>query len=176
VQPGSDGLDRIRLLLDSPYVSGSMQDIAEEIADKIKSRPTELLINARNPLVQKLRGLPDLKDTKAHAALFGLYHLAQLNSQSRIKPEHARKIDAFLQTQMKGLLQAEQEVVSLGQKLEAWRKCVTEKDAADSQAWGKITTDLVGSTPAEFRQRVTAASNDELGALLLGLYQQMKQL
>jgi hypothetical protein len=53
---------------------------------------------------------------------------------------------------------------------------VEEPTAAKAEDWATLTRSLVGSDPAAFRDRVSRASDAELGGLLLGLYRQMKQL
>ena len=168
-------LERFHALLNSPLVTGSIQDLASEVAARVQSKPMELLLNARNPLVQSLRDLPNLDTESARALLLGLYHLALLNSQRRIKSETARQIDGYLQTRLGDILRLRRENETLEGQVAAWRQCTANPSEATTRAWAAVMRNLAGSSPGEFRERVRKASDAELGELLLGLYRNLQQ-
>jgi molecular chaperone HtpG len=174
-EPGGESLERFQALLKTPFVSGSIQDLATEVAARIRRKPMQLLLNASNPLVRSLRDHSDLEGAPAQAILLGLYHLALLNSQRRLKSENARLIDTYLQARLGDILRLQSGSESLARQLAAWRKCTAEATVATADDWAAVMHDLVGATPAEFRERVARANDAELGDLLLQLYQQMKR-
>jgi molecular chaperone HtpG len=171
--PGTDALDRVQCLLQSPYLSGGIQDFAQEVFVKLKGHPTELIVNVNNPLVQALARQVELGSPPVHAALSGLYYLAQLNSHARVKPECVRQIGAYLQNCIKDQLQSNRGVAELRHELAAWRKCIFNKDGVGEPSGANISKGLASLTPGEFRTQVAQANDEELCELLLQFYHQM---
>lgn len=172
---GRDALDRFDVLLESPYVPSSIQALAAEISARIKGTAAELILNANNPLVQSLRTLPRMDHPSVCELLLGLYHLALLNSQRRVKSETARLIDGYVQSRMAESLRLRQQAEDLAQQIAAWRQCTSQAAGASAADWATIMKDLVGTTPGELRARITKASDAELGELVLDLYRNMQR-
>lgn len=175
-QPGAEALDHFHALLNSPLVGASIHELAGEVAGRIQSKPMELLLNVRNPLVQSLRHLPNLESESSRQLLLGLYHLALLNSQRRLKSETARQIEGYLQARLGELLDLHVQAGDLRGQVTAWRQCVAGAAEVGAEDWAVVMRDLVGATPKDFRDRVARASEAELGELLLNLYLRMRSV
>lgn len=174
-QPGTEALDRIGLLLSSPLVADSVQQIAAEIASRLQNRPLELLLNCRNPLVRTLLDRRDLAEPEGQEFLMGLYHIALLNSQRRSRSETARQLDTYLQARLHRIAHLENQAGEQTRALEAWRKCVRETAAAETADWAEVMKDLAGSSPGDLRERMVRANDREIGELVLNLYRTLQQ-
>lgn len=174
-QPGAEAFDRFKLLCESPLIGPGLQSLAVEIAEKTRHKPMELLLNVRNPLVQSLQVMAGHCSTEGQELSAGLFHLALLSSQRRVKAENARQITEYLQARLDEIIRLRRALAAATEKRMAWQRCIEVPRQAAAADWAAVTRDLVGCTPEEFRTRVSAATDEGVGELLLHLYRQMKQ-
>ncbi|MSU64300.1 MAG: hypothetical protein EXS31_18245 [Pedosphaera sp.] len=99
--------------------------------------------------------------------LLGLYHLALLNSQRRLKSETARQIDGYVQARLEDILRLQAEAMSLRQRSSSSPPFVNGSNGCQADDSSLVARDLVGAATGELRDRVAKASEAEPGTLLL---------
>jgi len=168
----SEALDRFQFLIDSPAAPASVRALAADFTARLAAEPHELILNARNPLVQSLRDFPAFDDGQVRHLLVGLYHCALLQSQRRFNPEVAHLSAGYLQEQL------------LASSLACRRTRTGSAPPSESTASG-AANDLThapdhqnGSLPrssvdctslAAFRRSVQTATDTELTAIMVRL-------
>ena len=97
--------DGLHQLLRHPIVrGGGLHDFARELSGVLAFRPQELLLNAANPLVQRLAHVPDRTDGTVRLCLRSLYVSALAHSRERLTPETGAVIRTQLQQGINALL------------------------------------------------------------------------
>lgn len=89
--------DRMEQLLERSLLVNELAELAGEVRDGLRRQPLDLLLNADNPLVQRLGELTEPDHPRYRPILTGLYYSALLNARHRLTPAAARHFHADFQ-------------------------------------------------------------------------------
>jgi hypothetical protein len=108
--------------------------MAEEVSEKLKQKPLELLINVDNDLIQQLQQLDNPDDPRYLSIHLGVYNSAILYSQHRMTPENAKIFYHHMQEQMLSSLKLEQELNQVRRDKAELQRSEIERQQAMAEA------------------------------------------
>ncbi len=89
--------DQMEQMLEKSLLVNELAELADEVRDRLRRQPLDLLLNAAHPLVQRLGELAHPDHPRYRPILTGLYYSALLNARHRLTPAAARRFHADLQ-------------------------------------------------------------------------------
>ena len=168
--PAQEEMDKLRMLLSHPLLGKSVEGFCRDFSAQLGESSRELLLNATNPLVQHLSRRNHWNDQSSQIALRGLFLSALLQSKARLSPENSAAICRQLLGASENVLSLEIKLAECQRQHAALRQVVEERnDALSSTEWSEAAKALYGASPEMFRQRMAAASDEEVARTLVEL-------
>jgi len=159
--------DSLKGLLNHPLLFRSPPSIQAEMSEALDRRSKELLLNASNPLVQRLSRLGNWNDEPARLALRGLYFSAILQSRGRLSSDNTMEISKLLECSLNELVSAHGALAGCQREAAALRKLVEERnDSLSGEEWKAASRALYGGSPSEFRERISRSTDEEVARTL----------
>jgi molecular chaperone HtpG len=129
-----EAYDKMQKLLDQPFMIEGLGEMAEEVSEKLKQKPLELLINVDNDLIQQLQQLDNLDDQRYLSIHLGVFYSAILYSQHRMTPENAKIFYHHMQQQTLSSLKLEQELNQVRRDKAELQRSEIERQQAMAEA------------------------------------------
>ncbi|HPA20405.1 MAG TPA: ATP-binding protein [Verrucomicrobiae bacterium] len=195
--PRQENCDRLRFLLHHPFVQKGLDGLSAAMDAELDEQPRVLLLNAANPLVVQLAqretaliegarpAMPSSHAEDTHpssaasrgptatatgTALLGLYFSALLHSKGRLSASNAQAIHNHLTEALEQMLLAEASASRAARQNAALRRVLRGRtESLSGEDWAAAAAISFGRSPAEFRERVARASDEELARLMLGM-------
>jgi molecular chaperone HtpG len=163
-------VDKLKILLSHPLLSKGVEGLCRDFAMQLNEPSRELLLNVDNPLVQELSRRDNWDDDSSRLALRGLFLSALLHSKARLSPENSTAICQLLLHSLENILSLETKLAECQREKCALRKTVENRnDSLSSAEWLDAAKTLYGAPPEVFRQRIAAASDEEVARTLVEL-------
>ena len=102
---GSRAAHRATSLLGDPNVTDELRDMARELLDMSRGASTQLILNASNPLIQRL-ARQDLSEPGLELLLQGLYHSALIHNAELLTADNTQALHEFMEQLMSHALRA----------------------------------------------------------------------
>jgi len=168
--PVQEEVDKLKLLLSHPLLGKGVEGLCREFSEQLAQPARELLLNANHPLVQQLARQTTWDDPVSQFAVRGLFLSALLQSKARLSSENVTAISRQLLGSLEHLLALGARLEQSGRELAAVRQVVAERnDALSGAEWAAAAQALYGAPPEVFRQRIAAASDEEVARTLVAL-------
>lgn len=163
-------MDKLKLLLSHPILGKGVDGLCREFAVQLGEPPRELLLNASNPIVQQLARQNNWDDHSSRLALRGLFLSALLQSKARLSSENSAAIYQQLLCSLENILLLETRLAECQRERNALCKVVENRnDSLSSAEWSDAAKTLYGAPPDVFRQRIAAASDEEVARTMVEL-------
>ena len=163
-------IDKLRMLLSHPLLGKGAEGLCRDFAVQLGEPSRELLLNVDNPLVQELSRRDNLDDDSSRLALRGLFLSALLHSKAGLSPENSTATCQLLLHALTNILTLEIRLDECQRGHSALRKVVEGRnDSLSSAEWSDAARTLYGAPPEVFRQRIAAASDEEVARTLVEL-------
>jgi hypothetical protein len=163
-------MDKLKMLLSHPLLGKGVEGMCREFSVQLGEPSRELLVNVDNPLVSRLAERHNLDDPFSQLALRGLFLSATLQSKARLSSEGSSAICQLLLHTLENLLSLETKLAKCQAERSALRKVVEDqKNSLSSAEWLVAAKNLYGAPPEVFRQRIAAASDEEVARTLVEL-------